>query len=94
MPDRVVDGQYEPLAVGADAKPVCALPVLNSDGGCHAELGPDIATAVGTLVDVVHGGSFRSPRRLDPARLALLRYEHESDPDVPLSLSACSPRST
>ena len=94
MPDRVVDRQYEALAVGADAKPVCAFPVLNRDGGCHAELGPDIAPAVGTLVDVVHRGSFRSPRRLDPARLALLRYEHKCDPDVPLSRIACSPRST
>lgn len=60
MPDRVVDGQDDGLAVGADAKPVCALPVLDGDGGCHAELGPDIAAAVGTLVDEVHGSSFRS----------------------------------
>ena len=55
MPERVVEGQGDGLAVGAQAEPLCALPVLDGDGRRNAELGPDIPAAVRALVDKVHG---------------------------------------
>jgi hypothetical protein len=61
--DRVVDGQDDGLAVGAEAEPVGTLPVLDGDGRCDAELGHDIAAAVRALVNEVHGRSFPLPAR-------------------------------
>jgi hypothetical protein len=61
--DRVVDGKHDRLAVGADAEPIGALPVLDRDGRRHPKFGADIAAAVRTLVDEVHGRSFLSSRR-------------------------------
>jgi hypothetical protein len=71
--DRVVDGEGDGLAVGAEAEPVGALPVLDGDGCCHAELGPDIAAAVRALVDEVHGSLLPLPAPVAPARFDLLR---------------------
>jgi hypothetical protein len=58
--DRVVDGQDDRLAVGADAESVRALAVLDGDGCRNSQFRLHIAAAVGALVDEVHGLSFLS----------------------------------